>query len=179
MAKMGQTRKKLLVSQAIQGRVLRHVAVYWLIYHFFLWHTLFVVDGLRGGDSLPFMDRYANFFQEHFLIVACGVAILPIVIWDMLKLTHRIAGPFVRFECALKEMAKGKQISGIDLRKKDLVTEFLAVFNEFIEYHNQAIACKASNSQPSGVTLTDDGAYPDEFADTTGDFSGRHGVDAV
>ncbi len=157
---MEKARKRLFVSRVIQGRMLRHVAVYWLIYHVFLWHTLFLADGLRGGESLPFVELYAKFLAEHFLLLACGLAVLPMVLWDMLKLTHRAAGPFVRFEQALKEMSQGKQTAKLKLRKNDLVTEFLAVFNDFIEYHNRTVEAK-----------TADAASPCGFTDTTGDLS--------
>jgi len=142
-----KSRNKLYVSQAIQGRMLRNVALYWLVYHLIFWHLLFIVGGLGSDISLPFGVRYMNFFTDHFLLIICGAAILPMVLWDMLKLTHRTVGPFVRFERAMKEMAQGKQITKVTLRKKDHVTEFLGVFNEFVEYHNREIEAKNANRE--------------------------------
>ena len=145
---ISNNRTKWFVNRTAQGRVMWHVGMYWVIYHLFLFHALFLAEGIRGSNATTFRARYASFLSEHVMLVACAVAILPIVLLDMLKLTHRIVGPFARFERALNEMSRGRQVRKLVLRKKDLDNGFGKVFNAFVEYHNREIESRTASMEP-------------------------------
>jgi len=140
MKKPTYKRKKLFVSQAIQGRLLRRMVFYWIFFQLFQWHALFLSGGITGvSEPRPFVEMYLGFLSNHVLLFAVGLSALPILIWDMLKLSNRIAGPFVQFERVLKQMTRGERAEPVRLRKGDLVTEFQGVFNEFVESRNQEL----------------------------------------
>ncbi len=140
MAKRKRSRKQFYVSRAIQGRLMTRMVVYWLLYHVFQWHALFLSEGLIGiNGPKPVTTLYVEFFWNNLPLFAVGTAILPIIMWDMLKMSHRVAGPFVRFERALRAMARGEKVDKIKLRKTDFVDEFLAVFNAYVAIHNQEV----------------------------------------
>ncbi len=134
-------RKKVFVSREIQGRILMRVFKYWLFYNFALWHALLLIDyqrygipaALNGGARLSVLEFYADFAAQHVTLLVLAVALSPIVLWDMLKLTHQIAGPLVRFRQALHKMALGQPVEKIKLRDGDLLIEFQDAFNDFLE----------------------------------------------
>ena len=55
------------------------------------------------------------------------------MIWDLIKLTNRIAGPLFRFESILKDFAKSGTIRPANLRDGDLLLDYQMQFNEFVE----------------------------------------------
>jgi methyl-accepting chemotaxis protein len=133
-------RKKVYVSRMIQGRLLQRLAMYWGLYHLVLWHTMFLYrclqyrgELLAGGQPVPFAELYGGFVAQHYSVVVCALAVFPIVFWDMLRQTHRVAGPLVRFQNALRQLAAGEPVERIRLRKGDLVLELQDAFNEFLE----------------------------------------------
>lgn len=174
-----RARKRVYVSRAIQGRLLIRLGAYFIVYHVLLWHILFVTHELPFGGSGSFADRYAAFFARHAILLVFMAAVLPILLWDMLKFSHRVAGPFVRFEQALKQMTRGEIIKPISLRKGDLVLEFLDVFNEFIAARNgelsSAARSRTASEQPtSGECPQDDSLTPSYEAHPETDRSYAH-----
>jgi hypothetical protein len=143
-------RKTLFVSRTVQGRVMWHVGIYWVVYHFLLWHVLFLAEGIVGIKAMSFGDRYARFCSEHVMLAVCAMAILPIVLLDMMRLTHRIVGPFARLERALSEMSQRKKVPKLQLRENDLVHDFVIAFNGFVEHHNRTIQSEISSVESSG-----------------------------
>jgi len=133
-------RKQVYVNRIIQGRMLRRFAVMWLVYHAVLWNSMFLYrylqyrgELLAGAPAQPFAELYAQFFQQHYSVLICAAAVLPVLLWDMIRMTHRIAGPLVRFQRALSEIAEGRPVDRVQIRKGDLLLEFQDEFNHFLE----------------------------------------------
>src|SRR6516162_9736690 len=109
-------RKKVFVSRAIQGRILARIVKYWLVCSLSLWHALFLIElarytipglGTRAPRFSP-LEAYAQFASQHATLLIASALVFPVILWDMLKLTHQIAGPLVRFEHTLRKMTAGE-----------------------------------------------------------------------
>ncbi len=148
---MGQEnvrRKKLYVSNTIQGVVIRRFAMYWIGYHLLLWHgVLFhgyfrevLMQSVSGSSGLSFWAYYGQFFLLNKGMVLCAVAVCPILLWDTLRVTHRIAGPIVRFKDVLKRLAQGENIKEVKLREHDLMEDLRDSFNEFLASRKVALS---------------------------------------
>jgi len=140
MSKPDSRRKKLFVNQKLQGYALRRVVAYWLIYHVVLWHAMLFYhymqhkfDVFSGAPPILFGELYGSFLRQHYSTFVCAMAIFPIIFWDMLRTTHRVAGPLIRFQNALRQLARGEQVGRIQLRKGDLLTDMEDAFNTFID----------------------------------------------
>jgi hypothetical protein len=136
----GHPRKQVYVNRMIQGRMLRRFAVMWIVYHMVLWNSMFLYrylqyrgELLAGAPAQPFAELYAQFFAQHYSVLICAAAVLPVLLWDMVRMTHRVAGPLVRFQRALSELAEGRPVDRVQIRKGDLLLEFQEEFNHFLE----------------------------------------------
>ncbi|REJ79763.1 MAG: hypothetical protein DWQ45_05480 [Planctomycetota bacterium] len=136
-------RTKTFVNARIQGRIIARIAGYWALYHVVLWHGLFIyryaqhrADVANGGATMPFRDLYHQFTADYSPVIFCALLILPIFMIDFVRMTHRIAGPLVRFRSVLAELMDGKRVKRFELRKGDLLTEFEEDFNRFLGYYN-------------------------------------------
>ncbi|HLQ45846.1 MAG TPA: hypothetical protein VK137_14000 [Planctomycetaceae bacterium] len=134
-----ELRKRLFVNRTIQGRLLGRFTCYWLVYHGVLWMAMFLYcyathrgAMMAGAAPRTFADLYGQFVNEHFSIWICAAAILPIVLWDLLIFSHRVAGPLVRFQHALKSLTAGETISEVRLRNGDLLLDLQNAFNEYL-----------------------------------------------
>ena len=132
-------RQRLFVNRYLQGRVIAQVAWYWCVYHIALWHAMFLAYYVQyrheveaGGRVLPFSELYTNFAASHIAVIICAALVLPIVLWDVLKVTHRIAGPLVRFTAVLKQLSRGESIGKFHLRRGDLLVGIQDALNEFL-----------------------------------------------
>ena len=90
-------RKRLWVDPPFQSRLLVRAALYLVAYVFVLWHISFFIelivaiatDGLRDGVGSLYL---AVLWKQRALLVALAVT-APMFLYDLLKFSHRIAGP--------------------------------------------------------------------------------------
>ncbi len=132
-------RKRLFVNRAIQGRLLARTALYWMLYHGVLWMAMFLYryaehrGAVQAGAAVrPFSDLYGQFVNEHFSMWICAIAILPIVLWDLLKFSHRIVGPLIPFQRAIERLTAGEQVTEVRLRHGDLMFDLQTTFNQYL-----------------------------------------------
>ena len=152
MVKLPFKRSKLFVSRGIQGALSLRFGLYWVMYHICLWNGAFMYFFLRarlsqltGSDQpmLSLSEMYALFLKEYIPITVAAGLLLPVVIYELIRQTHRIAGPLVRFSHAMNDMMAGKTIQPVKLREGDMLTDFEKLFNEFVAFHQaktQALA---------------------------------------
>lgn len=150
-------RSKIFVNRGIQGSMALRFGMYWVVYHICLWHGAFMYFFLRARLSLltggegPMMsvsELYGKFMADYLPITVTALLLLPIVVYEMIRQTHRIAGPLVRFSNALQDMKDGKVIQPVKLREGDMLTDFETLFNEFVEFHQAK--SKAGESKLTG-----------------------------
>ena len=135
-------RKAIFVSGPIQGRLTTRIGLYWVLYHFVLWHALFAYRYVefRMANRLPdvtFRELYGEFVLHYYPIVLCAITMLPIFIIDLVRLTHKIAGPIVQFQKRLKQMTAGEAVQRVRLRKGDFMQELESALNEYIDHYEQ------------------------------------------
>lgn len=155
-------RKKLFVSRSIQGVVMSRFALYWIGYHFTLWHGMLLYGYIRGnvltaftGGGMSFWEYYVKFFQANNTILIAAAAICPIMLWDTLRVTHRIAGPVIRFKDVLKRLGRGEQVEKVELRDQDLMDDLRDAFNEFLATRKKPTETQEMSSQDLHQILED------------------------
>jgi hypothetical protein len=134
-------RRRLFVDAKLQGALLSHVALYWaycLLSVGFI-AVVWIVFAKRPPSS-------AKLFEE--LWMNCGPALLgsilllPLVLLDCLRLSNRFAGPMVRLNKAIKDLADGETARPVKVREDDFWCEFAQCVNRLIE---QQANCKSGN----------------------------------
>ena len=84
------------------------------------------------STSLPLGEFHAAFIRQNSSLVLCALFVFPLVAWDMLKLTHRVAGPLYRFRRVLEALVKSVDVIVINakvttLDKSNPVAEAVAI----------------------------------------------------
>lgn len=148
-------RKKTFVSRAIQGRILWRFVFFYFAYNCFLLSVLVLQQILTNSNPMPIAELVQSIWTTYFTTFMVVAAAIPVFLLDILKTTHRIAGPLVRFENSLLKMRSGEPIEPIRLRDHDMLHEFCDQFNAYIEYRNGQLQDENSPS---------DSQYHDEMA---------------
>ncbi len=157
-------RKKLFVNREIQGRLLARTALYWVLYHAVLWMAMFFYRYaehrgavMAGAEPRPFSDLYGQFLREHQSMWFCAFAILPIVLWDLLKFSHRVVGPLVRFQHSLESLTAGESIHEVRLRNGDLLFDLQTTFNQYLASLRTLQSDSELAAQTGGVNESNSG----------------------
>jgi len=132
-------RSRIWVDPPLQLRLLLRMALYFLVYSLTLYHVAFLYElmaNLPDAMARGMWALYADFLgrQQPFL-VAC-VAVLPILLYDMVKFSHRIAGPLYRCRKTMEAMAAGKAVAPFKPRQHDLLRDLIQSFNALIRKWN-------------------------------------------
>lgn len=143
-------RLKKLNSWTVQGPIVTRLMMHFLSYNAATLFLLLVVYGIKGSLA-AIADQSVSaapvtFWQQAAPVVICMLVMMPFMIWDLMNLTNRIAGPLFRFETLLKEYSRTGTLNTAHLREGDLLTEYQQHFNEFVE----AIHGRFPETQPVG-----------------------------
>ena len=129
-------RVKKLINWTVQGPIVTRLMVHFLAYNTATLFLLLVVYGVKSSLAViadsPASTEPITFWQQASPVVICMLVMMPFMVWDLMKLTNRIAGPLYRFECLLKEFGKTGKLRPAILRQGDLLTDYQNQFNEFV-----------------------------------------------
>jgi hypothetical protein len=161
-------RRRFFVDRLIQGRIVGRIAMYWVLYHIVMWHSLFVfryvqyrAGTLEGKPHQPFGELYGNFVTDYYPLAIFAIITFPIFLFDVIRLTHRVAGPMVRFKNVMQSLLDGDRVPPMKLRPGDLLLPFQDMFNRFTREFQQLRAAPASPAEPpadASDRLTDEQA---------------------
>jgi hypothetical protein len=145
-------RKRLLVDSAFQFRLLTRMVCYLLLWIIIVFHVSFLFqlgakaaagEGLGSGA----MGLYEDYLYQQKPVFISLILITPLFLHDLLKFSHRLAGPLYRCRQLMREMAAGKSVPPFKPRKQDLMPELFQSFNALISAWNARIDA-GTNGKP-------------------------------
>ncbi len=141
----GEKRSQSLVNSRLQGRILVRVAVLWSAYHVLLWSGAFACRywevRIQQGDAGlggTFFEVSRQIAADLFPLILVSLAVLPILCYEVIQTTHRIAGPLVRLDRGLRHLKEGRRVEPIRIRRADLVHCTIDAFNDYVVMLNNA-----------------------------------------
>jgi hypothetical protein len=147
---MGQkySRGRLWVDPAFQFRLLVRLGLYFLFYIVVVIHIGFAfqvmadiaANGVRDGVGGLYLEYLSN--QRILLITLILTA--PIICYNMVKFSHRVAGPLLRCRKVMEEMAAGNAVPQFVPRKHDFMRELFQAFNGLIREWNDKVRTEQS-----------------------------------
>jgi len=145
------TRKRLWVDPGLQFRLLLRTAVY-LVGCVFVVLTLsflleFRLQVGQPGPPKPFLDSYLEFLERHKFLLTGLILLLPFILFDLLKFSHRIAGPLYRCRHMMEEMGQGKRVAPFVPRKNDLLRDLFVAFNRLVGRWNTMVGDKPTGDR--------------------------------
>ena len=79
-------------------------------------------------------------------------ALHRMILDNLLKFSHRVAGPLYRCGNLMRQMANGQAVSEFHPRKHDLMREFFQSFNALVKVWNARITPPSTETQSLPVT---------------------------
>lgn len=117
--KRKEKRSKKYVDKAVQGAVLRrflfHSCLFMMVGSLLSLVVQFLSDPFQGVSALT-----NQFWQKAGPFIVVFLALLPIFVWDTIKLTNRIVGPMCRVRSTLHRANAGdRQMQPLEFRSGD------------------------------------------------------------
>ncbi len=125
-------RKTLLVDPRVQGALLARIVTYWIACVLFI--TLpHVIAIAFVNQEITLADQARLIWHDCRPILVATLLVLPMAIYDLLKLTQRFTGPVYRLQNQLNRLAQGEQIDPLSFRDGDFWKELAEPMNKIAE----------------------------------------------
>lgn len=149
-------RKRLLVDRSFQLRLLLRLLAYAVLCTLITFHASFMVYVftilLQDGPSQGVVSAYVDFLYRQQGLFWTLVMLAPMVLYDLLKFSNRIAGPLYRCRRVMREMAAGSAVPVFKPREHDLMADFFKDFNALIGVWNEQLASRSGAALQNPTT---------------------------
>lgn len=135
-------RTRIWINPGFQTRILARMVFYVIGSSVVIFHLAFFFElcwRMFHGAPGSLTEAYMDFIEMHRFFLIGWVVFMPWVMFDVIRFSHRIAGPFYRCRRMMLEMAAGKRVPDFKPRKNDLMPEFFESFNVLIEHCNEGV----------------------------------------
>jgi len=120
-------RKKFFVDSSVQGALALRTIFYWMggtTVTIGIVALLKIIDGRAGLES-----PYADLWSSCQPIAIASLFLLPVIAYDMVQMSNRVAGPIVRLRQAMRQLAEGQTVAPLRFRENDFWREMADEFN--------------------------------------------------
>jgi len=150
---MKNRRKKQLIDSAVQGALLRRIGLHWLLFFVTALAVLPFWQVLRSGDFFgPFSRLMVDGLAETAPVLVVLLAMIPLFVWDTVKLSNRFTGPMYRFHKAIQSLATSEEVPPVRLRNGDFWKDVAEDFNAMLEQVAAERKQDATEPDPQPVT---------------------------
>lgn len=128
-------RKSYYVDGKVQGGLLLRAIRYWLLSVSTV-GCLTLLGWFFVTPGIPALVGQTELWIPVATVLCVGLGVslflMPVVLIDFVKLTHRFAGPIVRLKNSMQALADGETIEPIRFRKGDYWQDVAELFNEVL-----------------------------------------------
>lgn len=131
-------RQQLLVDHQVQGVILARMGLYGAACGLYLAVIQFCSQSMLEPEAD--LARLLVRFLDEAIYWAPGLMLLgPLVVYDLLRVSNRFAGPILRLRRGMNALAEGQDAGPIRFRRDDHWHDLAAVFNRIREeFHLQS-----------------------------------------
>ncbi|QDV74052.1 HAMP domain-containing protein [Botrimarina mediterranea] len=125
-------RKRVFVDRDIQGGLVWIAARYWalsltVVGMLTVVGWVFIAPGIAQLVESP--EQLRSLISCLIMGLVAAAALLPVVLLDLVKFSHRFAGPMVRLRESMRRAAAGEHVDPIRFRDGDYWQDLAEAFN--------------------------------------------------
>lgn len=128
-------RNRFLVDPDVQLAIIRRMIMHWALAVLALISIGVSVQLLYAPGDQSFADAIKSSFGAQAPLLTIMFILMPVYIWDVIKLTHRFAGPILRLRNIFRDLANGGRAPRLRFRPGDYWQGIADDFNSFYESH--------------------------------------------
>jgi hypothetical protein len=148
-------RKQLFVDSKVQGSLVKRVVIYWIMCLVTL--TLMILCWrIVTGPARMFYTHFDDMWFHFGPALIGSFLLLPVVIFDIVRMSNRFVGPLLRLRRSMKSLAHGEEVAPLEFREGDFWKEFAQEFNAVAD-HMHKLNRSASPDYLNGQDEEDEG----------------------
>jgi hypothetical protein len=155
-------REQLIVDKRVQGALLWRVVVGWMLTGLIVTTTIYLAwptspQSTSGAASTGVAIGELPLAPLLWGWTTAGL-LLPLLLWNMARLSNRISGPICCLHASLRHWVSGQNVEAVQIRRQDFWCETIQQYNELqSQYKPQGRSTAASaTSTVSGIGPSDE-----------------------
>ncbi len=125
-------RRRLLIDPPVQLALLRRIGLYSFVCCLYFAATQLLAAFLSHPDAS--ISEIVTMYLDEAVYGFCGLVLLvPLVVYDLLHATNRIAGPIFRLRREMRDLAHSDDVEDLSFRHNDHWHDIADTFNELRE----------------------------------------------
>ena len=126
---MANSRGRFFVDRTVQGALVTRIIVHWCVFFVLSVLCLVAIQYFTGEPGLTFGEHLGEVWGNYAFFLLLMLALVPSFVYDSLKLSNRFAGPFMRLNSSLHQLAEGNDVENLKFRDNDFWNEAATDFN--------------------------------------------------
>lgn len=140
-------RRKKFIDADVQGALVRRIVFHWAVFLTVALVVSFVLQ-LLSNPFRPLQEHLRGLWMTHGPFLLVVVFLLPVLIVDTIKISHRFAGPIFGLRRAMREVASGKAPRALRFRANDFWHDLADDYNALL----RRLAPAAFEDAPSAAS---------------------------
>lgn len=131
MANNQHKRRQLFVDPRVQGALVLKTVLYWIMCVVAI--TLMLLCWrIVTGPARMFYTHFEDMWFHFGPALVASFLVLPLVVYDMVRMSNRFCGPLFRLRRSLRALARGEPVAPISFRDGDFWPEIAQEFNALL-----------------------------------------------
>ncbi len=124
-------RRQLFVDPRVQGALVLRTVLYWIMCVTAI--TLMLLCWrIVTGPARMFHTHFEHMWFHFGPALVASFLVLPLVIFDVVRMSNRFCGPLFRLRRSLRALARGEPVAPISFRDGDFWPEIAQEFNALL-----------------------------------------------
>jgi hypothetical protein len=164
-------RQQLLIDHGVQGSLLRRIALYCVACTIYF-AVILVFTETMSDPYEPVSDAISRCLDEALYWAPGLMLLMPVVAYDLLRVTNRFAGPVFRLRREMQRLVDGESVHPLSFRSDDYWIEMADIFNQI---RDELLELRQAQADPADVDDHDEivsqqQLFTDEDQESTDDF---------
>ncbi|HZZ29263.1 MAG TPA: hypothetical protein VFE46_14795 [Pirellulales bacterium] len=121
-------RKRLFIDRKVQGALMLRAVEYWFCCLLTVALALLAWSLITGPDQ-PLVQFFLDSWRFFLPTAVVSLLILPLLVYDILRLSNKFTGPLFRLRRELRRLAAGEQVPPMHFREGDFWPDLADEFN--------------------------------------------------
>jgi len=121
----------MFIDSKVQGALTRRIIFHWLVFLLVASVAALMLQAL-SDPFRPVGDHLDALWYTHGPFLVVMILLLPVFVFDTIKISHRFVGPIYSLRRSMREVADGKPPRKLKFRKTDFWRDLADDYNSMI-----------------------------------------------
>ena len=114
-----ERRSLKFVDPDVQGALVRRMMLHGVLVLLVLCVGLLATQGVQDGFSQPWTQLVQAVVDRYGVVLSLLMCLMPVVIADLIRLSHRMVGPVLAMRETLHRLSRGEDVAELRFREGD------------------------------------------------------------